>query len=293
MDNFGTCHTASSALTSGSNCEMSGDAASALRDQSQEMIPASPNEHRDLPSWDDAARDVEAMLTSLGLQSIRRYIGQHHWDKESQSALEADRAEPGLKLENVAAHSWHVADATMLLAPVFPEIDPQRALELAIVHDKLELFTGDFDPVGSDGQGTYSHAFNRRAQAHKTSLELAALERYVSQLRGGARERQHALILETINARSAEALFVKAVDKLQALSFVLVKKAGKMTDEHLAFSLRYSAKAIDYFPQLRVHHAVLCTRLLEGIASARNVDLDEVLEAVPPALRALAIAEKQ
>tara|TARA_R110000782_G_scaffold79115_4_gene157441 strand:- start:37192 stop:37965 length:774 start_codon:yes stop_codon:yes gene_type:complete len=257
------------------------------------MMSAFPYGSPDLPSWEDAARDIEVMLTSLGLQSIRRYLGQHHWEKESQSALAADEAEPGLKLENVAAHSWQVADATMLLAPTFPEINPQRALELAIVHDKLELFTGDFDPVGSDGQGTYSHAFNGRAQTHKTALELAALERYVAQLRGPARDLQRSLILETIRASSAEALFVKAVDKLQALSFVLVKKAGQMTDEHLAFSLRYSAKAVDYFPQLRVHHAVLCSRLVTGIANVRHVRVEEVLEAIPPALRALATPDEQ
>ena len=140
-----------------------------------EAVPMS-SAAADLPLREDAEQDVDAMLSSLDLQLIRRYMDQCHWHEESKAARAADRAEPGLKLENVAAHSWHVADATMLLAPNFPEIDQRHAVELAIVHDKLELLTGDFNPVGLDGQGTSSHAFDAVAQAEKTEIELKALD---------------------------------------------------------------------------------------------------------------------
>jgi hypothetical protein len=67
-----------------------------------------------LPSLSDAKADIEAILSAFELQRVRRYNNQVHWETESQEALFADRAEPGLKLENVAAHSWHVADAVTL-----------------------------------------------------------------------------------------------------------------------------------------------------------------------------------
>jgi 5'-deoxynucleotidase YfbR-like HD superfamily hydrolase len=230
------------------------------------------------------------MIAALGLQNIRRYMDQKHWTDESELARAADEMEPGLKLENVAAHSWHVADATMLLAPHFPNLNAGHALELAVLHDKLELITGDFDPVGLDGQGATSHAFNAEAQADKIREELVALERYLANLRQPVRERQRLLILETIYVRTPEARLVMAVDKLQALTFVLAKKDGAMTDEHLTFSLRYYAKVLEYFPGLAVHYGVLIRRLLGTIAAHRGVNLDQVVTKLPPAVSPLAAA---
>src|SRR5882724_933560 len=92
-----------------------------------------------LPSLSDARADIKAILGAFELQRVRRYMNQVHWEKESQEALFADRAEPGLKLENVAAHSWHVADATLLFLDHFEWLNRERCLSLAILHDKLEM----------------------------------------------------------------------------------------------------------------------------------------------------------
>ena len=69
------------------------------------QVDAMPNET--LPTIEDAETDIAAMILALGLQSIRRYMDQKHWTAESTLARAADLAEPGLKLEIVAAHSWH------------------------------------------------------------------------------------------------------------------------------------------------------------------------------------------
>ncbi|MFT8245555.1 HD domain-containing protein [Roseomonas sp. BN140053] len=243
-----------------------------------------------LPHRHDAVKDIDAMVAALGLQGIRRYMDQKHWARESELARAADKLEPGLKLENVAAHSWHVADAIMLLASHFPSVDIPHALELAILHDKLELITGDYDPVGPDGQGTGSHAFDPTAQAGKVSAELVALECYLSNLREPIREWQRSLILEIIQGASPEARLVKAVDKLQALTFVLAKKHGTMTNEHLVFSLRYSAKVVEHFPDLAVHFGVLVDRLLETTAAHRGVSPEQISAELSVPLRALVAA---
>src|SRR5271166_1479864 len=72
-----------------------------------------------LPSPEDIEADIDMLLSSFQLHLVRRYLDQVHWSQESDEAHRADIAEPGLKLENVAAHSWHVADAVLLLAPHF------------------------------------------------------------------------------------------------------------------------------------------------------------------------------
>ncbi len=233
-----------------------------------------------LPSLSDALIDCDAIIASFALQQVRRYFGQVHWEEESWEAAYSDRVEPQLKLENVAAHSWHVADAALLIAPHFPSLDLGRIAALSILHDKLEMYTGDFDPVGPDGRGTHSHAFHSQSMKAKTLAEEAALERYLSLIGRNARKTQHDLILDTIHGHSIEAQFVKAVDKLQALAFVLCKKAGNISNEHLVFSIRFSRKSIDYFSGIQTHYTVLLEKLLNSVSEYREstrVDLDALL----------------
>ena len=230
----------------------------------------------------NASADVAVMRAALGLQTIVRYIGQRHWDEESSHARAADQVEPGLKLENVAAHSWQVADATLLLAPHFPELSVARTVQLAILHDKLELITGDYDPVGSDGRGTDSHAFDEYAQRQKRDAELSALEHYLRKVREPSRSIQKELLQDTIDGTTAEARFVKAIDKLQALVYVIEKKKGAMSDEHVDFSIRYTGKAIEYFPRLAAHCRVLFRDLLRSVANHRATCVCDVEAGLSP-----------
>lgn len=226
---------------------------------------------------EEVSADIDAIQEGFSLQRIRRFYRQRHWAPESAEADFADRAEPGLKLENVAAHSWHVADAAHLLAGHFPELDVSRVVLLAVIHDKLEIYTGDYDPVGAEGNGAGTHAFDEAARLGKQSAERDAAERYLSKLRPAVREWQRLLLEEAIEGTSPEAHFVKAIDKLQALAYVLEKKRGRLDDAHLAFTLMYSRKALVEFPRIRFHYAELLGRFLDGVAMARGVtrvDLD-------------------
>src|SRR5215218_1927451 len=83
-------------------------------------------------SVEDVSADIDAMVDGFRLQGVRRYFHRVYWWDETEAAVKADTIEPGLKLENVAAHSWHVADVELLLANRFPGLSPDRALRLAI-----------------------------------------------------------------------------------------------------------------------------------------------------------------
>lgn len=210
------------------------------------------------------------MVSSFALQRVRRYYRQVHWEMESREAYFNDRAEPGLKLENVAAHSWHVSDSVMIISQHFPRLDINKAIKLSILHDKLEMYTGDYDPVGPDGQGAESHAFNETARQQKKQAELNALDEYLETLRPSIRQDQRDLLIDIIFNKSQEALFVKSIDKLQALAFVYEKKRGRLTDAHLLFSIRYSRKAVELFPGVIVHYRDLLNRLLDSVAKYRH-----------------------
>lgn len=230
----------------------------------------------------DVAADIDALVHGFRLQMIRRYFHQVHWREETLSAARADEAEPGLKLENVAAHSWHVADAVLLLGSRFSGLDAYRALQLAVLHDKLEIYTGDFDPVGTDGNGSKTHAFDHTAQARKWESEREALNIYLDSLRGSVRDEQRTLLEENILGLSREARFVKAVDKLQALAFVHEKKRGNLSDEHISFSLRYSYRTIVLFSSLAGHYMYLLNRFISQIAAYRRCECGALIKSIAP-----------
>jgi len=224
-----------------------------------------------LPSFAASFADVEVILMSFKLQGVRRYYNQVHWAEESRRAALADEIEPGFKLENVAAHSWHVADTAILLSPHFPQLDYSKVLTLAVLHDKLEMFTGDYDPVGPDGTGRKAHVFNAKFRKLKDQAELRALHYYLGHLREDIRLEHERLFQEIIEGQTKESLFIKAIDKLQALAFVFLKKGGRLSDEHLAFTVRYSRKVTDYFPELRNHYLALLSKLIDSVAQDRGV----------------------
>src|SRR5207247_294144 len=100
----------------------------------------------------------------------------------------------------------------------------------------------------------------------KDEAERAAIEDYVSRLRLSVRSHQSDALLEVLEGITLESRFVKAVDKLQSLAFVMAKKNGNLEDKHLRFTVRYSSKVLHYFPELGGHYSELKSRLLAQVA---------------------------
>jgi|GEM_PF-2480533 5'-deoxynucleotidase YfbR-like HD superfamily hydrolase len=241
----------------------------------------------------DAKQDIDALLWSMKLCTIRRYFHQRFWENETQEAEHAARVEPMPRLETVAEHSWHVADTVLLLVDHFPDLDGEHCAELAILHDKMEITIGDKSPVGRDGTGRSTHAFDFQSKLSKNAAERAAIVHYLSRLRPSARQRQSYALSELLEGATAEAQFVKAVDKLQSLAFVLVKKRGELLDKHLEFTLAYSGKVISYFPRLAGHYFELRSRLLLQVARRRNCSVKRVEEMLQSAQLSLGFGDLQ
>jgi putative hydrolase of HD superfamily len=110
------------------------------------------------------------------------------------------------KLENDAEHSWSLAFAACALAPTIdPALDTGKIAQFAIVHDLVEVYSGDISIYDTDPE----------LHANKEENELQAME----QLR-----KDHAhlpWIAETIDAYerkdTAEANYVWAMDKYVAM----------------------------------------------------------------------------
>jgi 5'-deoxynucleotidase YfbR-like HD superfamily hydrolase len=213
----------------------------------------------------DVRADVDMIYRLYDMQKLVRFFGQRYWEEET---LEYGLVSVNLKLENVAAHSFNVARCVPLLAPHFPWINRARAIELALVHDEPEIVTGDKDPVG-DGQGSDTHAFNLTRRFDKEREERCALNALAAIMRDSVRESYRAMFEELITVSSEEASFVKAVDKLQALSFVRLRKGGQITADHAAFTIRYSRIGVRRFPPLQEHFKLVLRDLIDDVAHSR------------------------
>lgn len=109
--------------------------------------------------------------------------------------------------ETVAEHSWHLALFVFLFArELETEVDLEKVLLLALIHDLVEIYAGD------------TFAFDEEGQKDKGEREEEAARKLFSLLPADREEELHALWQEFESGQSKEALFTRALDKLQAVN---------------------------------------------------------------------------
>ena len=122
----------------------------------------------------------------------------------------------GLRRENTAEHSWHVAMLAVVLADQAPPgVDLGRVVLLLLVHDVVEIDAGD--------TGIYDDA----AAASKEEREVAAADRLFGLLPPDVGESLRAAWDEWEAGVTAEARFARTFDRLAP--FLLNLGAGGLT----------------------------------------------------------------
>ncbi|WP_230492815.1 HD domain-containing protein [Martelella alba] len=108
--------------------------------------------------------------------------------------------------ENTAEHSWHFAVAAMALAPYAgDDVDINRVIRMALVHDIVEIDAGDVLVYDLAGR----HAVH--------ALEEAAAERLFGLLPEPQRRQFHQLWREYEAAETADARFALLLDRLMPM----------------------------------------------------------------------------
>lgn len=138
-----------------------------------------------------------------------------------------DRGIPDEEVESVADHSFMVAMIAWLAADA--DLDADRCLQLALVHDLAEALIGDLPPYDPDdlppvddvaarraffsmqGTRTAENAARKRAAEDRAERDLLAL------LPAVQRDRLRDLWQDYAAQASPEARFVKQIDRLEAL----------------------------------------------------------------------------
>lgn len=107
------------------------------------------------------------------------------------------------RLESVAEHSWRTALMAMLLQSEFPDADLNKVIQMCLIHDLGEAFTGDiptFDKTTQDEQ-----------------KEENVLMQWVQTFPIPEREEWLALYAEMLAMETQEAKIYKALDKMEAV----------------------------------------------------------------------------
>ncbi len=105
--------------------------------------------------------------------------------------------------ESVAEHSWRVSLMALLLKKEFPGADMDKVVDMCLIHDLGECFTGDIP------------AFVKTEKDRRTEDDL--LEQWVESLPEGISSGLKELYREMDAQETEEAKIYKALDKLEAL----------------------------------------------------------------------------
>lgn len=107
------------------------------------------------------------------------------------------------RTESVAEHSWRVSLMAMLLRREFPDVDMDRVVDMCLIHDLGECFTGDIP--------TFVKTDNDR------STEDILLDQWLDTLPEDISKDLKALYAEMEAQETKESKIFKALDKLEAL----------------------------------------------------------------------------
>lgn len=110
---------------------------------------------------------------------------------------------PGGRHESVAEHSWRLALMAFWLRDEFPELDMNRVVQMCLIHDLGEVFTGDIP------------TFNKTAADEEREEQL--LFAWVDNMPEPLRTDMQQLYREMEQRATPEAKLYKALDGLEAL----------------------------------------------------------------------------
>lgn len=110
----------------------------------------------------------------------------------------------GSRRENDAEHSWHLAVMLMVLKDyAAPDVDINHAIQMALVHDLVEIYAGD------------TYAYDEKGYEDKLSRETAAAEKLYAMLPHQQSKQFRALWEEFDACETPSSLYANAGDRLQ------------------------------------------------------------------------------
>ncbi|MDP2063263.1 MAG: HD domain-containing protein [Phaeovulum sp.] len=140
-----------------------------------------------------------------------------------KSVLRANTLADGSRRENSGEHSWHLALYALVLADHAPAgVNIDRVLRMLILHDLVEIDVGDVPIHSLNGQA--------HGSAETQAAEARAAARIFGMLPGDLGDDLLTLWQEFEVATSPDALFAKALDRVQPVMQNLASGGGTWKD---------------------------------------------------------------
>ena len=166
-----------------------------------------------------------------------------------KSVLRATTLCDGSRPENSGEHSWHLALYAMVLADQSaPGVDIMRVIRMLILHDLVEIDTGDVPIHSANGQA--------HASAETVAAERRAADRIFGLLPPDLCDSFRVLWNEFEAAETPDAVFAKSLDRAQPVMANLMSGGGtwrtyNVTSDHL--DARVGSKIARGAPMLWAH----------------------------------------
>jgi putative hydrolase of HD superfamily len=168
-------------------------------------------------------KDKQNIIDETGLPKEKRLNSQIAFLLELdklKSVFRRSYIQGGLRRENDAEHSWHLALAALILAEHADEpVDILRVIQMGLIHDLVEIDAGD------------TFLYDEEGMEDKAGREQCAADRIFGLLPGEQSGRLRALWEEFEARQSAEARFAAALDRLLPLMHNYFSE-GKTWREH-------------------------------------------------------------
>ncbi|WP_066305907.1 HD domain-containing protein [Bacillus sp. FJAT-29814] len=139
--------------------------------------------------------------------------------------------------ESIAEHSWRLSLFTLVLEEFFPEIDFNKVLRMALIHDLGEAYEGDFS------------AKLAVQPQEKLKGEEEAIECLIAPLSVKMQQQFLALWHEYNQAETKEAKLVKALDKIETI--IQHNQGENPSDFDYEFNLEYGKNYSNFDPIIR------------------------------------------
>lgn len=145
-----------------------------------------------------------------------------------------------IEADSPADHSWRLCLMAFIIADELKiDINIIKAMKIALVHDLPESITGDIPYVEIH--------YGNTTKDDKQKKEIEAMKTIIQTLPFEISKEIHELWEEYEYSKSREALFIKALDKIETITHV-VEKTREYS--HLDLVASYTDKHVNNFPEL-------------------------------------------